>query len=109
MGNSPDSSITKLYEHAVESRLPYVRHYMKLHNDFADEHECFNFYDDLYKKGSAKKIRNKAQIDPDGILGTYLNVNPILENPTFYTKHICNEYNRLVITKYRVGAHHLKI
>ena len=41
-----DSSITKLYNAAIAANLPFIKHYITLHEKFANEEECFNFYRD---------------------------------------------------------------
>ena len=108
MDNTPDSPITKLFRLAIESNIPYVKHYINLHKNFANECECFNYYDNLAKSSSEVKVRSCAN-DDGSILGTYVSINPDLNSPEYYREYTLSEYNRIIITKYRVGAHRLRI
>ena len=76
---------------------------------------CLSLLHAIPKKGNLRLvtnfrgIRTKGAEDPESILGTYLQVKPMLISPLFYHKYICNEYERLILSKYRTGGHHLKI
>ena len=67
------------------------------------------YYNHLDKTTRVQHIRTKAIEDPESIFGTYMQVNSMLLSPLFYHKYICNEYERLILSKYRTGGHHLKI
>ena len=56
-----------------------------------------------------EKIRAKYNSDRDSILGTYMRINPTLQQPTLYSNFHCSEYDRKIIAKYRAGSHDLSI
>ena len=56
-----------------------------------------------------EKITMKHSQDTNSILGTYYRINPSLKSPVFYNKPLCFESNRITITKFRTGSHHLRI
>ena len=44
MAQNPESPITKLYAKALDKKLPMIKHYIKLHERFQSEDECYVFY-----------------------------------------------------------------
>ena len=54
-----------------------------------------------------QKIRNANNIDIDSKLGTYLQVNPNLESPT-YRNHVF-EIEKIHITRFRTGSNNLLV
>ena len=106
---NPDSSISKVFNLAVESNVQYIRHYKRLNRDFNTPDLCYNHYMEEDEEKMKLKIRMKHDIDSEGILGTYLRVNPELQFPKLYQSISCNEFDRKMITKYRTGCHGLRI
>ena len=107
--SDPLSPISQIYKQAIDVNIPYIKHYQKLHRDFTDAYECKRYYDNLDRTSRLQNIRKKANEDKDGIVGTYVKVNPKLEPPLLYYKYMCSEYERLIISKYRTGGHRLKV
>ena len=109
IANDRHSSISQIYLQAMECNLSYIKHYVKLHNDFKDADECMRYYNQRDKTIRLQNIRTKGTENPESILGTYLQVNSTLISPLFYHKYICSEYERLILSKYRTGGNRLKI
>ena len=107
IANDRHSSISQIYLQAIECDLPYIKHYVKLHNDFKDADECMRYYNQRDKTIRLQNIRTKGTEDPESIIGTYLQVNTLI-SPLFYHKYICSEYERLILSKYLTGGHRLK-
>ena len=105
----PDSPISMLYNTAIEANLPFIKHYIDLHIKFENENDCYQFYLDKDIREIQARLRHKAQLDINGIQGTYLSINPNLESPQFYHSYIINELDRTILTKYRTGSHYLNI
>ena len=104
-----DSSITKLYNAAIPANLPFIKHYITLHEKFANEEECFNFYRDQAYTEVRSLIHAKSLTDNGGIYGTCLQINPNLIRPLFYKDYLISESDRLLLTKYRTGSHYLNV
>ena len=109
MEDNPDSPITKLYQIGINSRVPFLRHYLNLHQEFTNEDECFKFYNLKERDTISERIRNEALRDPKGVRGVYLTINPALQTHEMYGKYITSENRRLILTKYRTGSHYLNI
>ena len=43
--NDPYSPITRIFDNAVNINIQFIRHYKQLDTTFADENECYNFYE----------------------------------------------------------------
>ena len=87
----------------------FLRHYKKLDESFTTPHECYKFHDEKYKMEAHEKMQQKFESDSDSILGTYKRINPNMTSPNFYKIVSCNELDRTMITRYRVGSHKLRI
>ena len=106
---NPDSPITILYQLAINARIPYIRHYTNLHQEFKDDNECFMFYERKLKAESEQRLYDEAIRDSDSIRGTYVGINPTLVCPTMYQIYTLNESHRMIMTKYRTGSHYLNV
>ena len=107
--NNPQSSISRLFKHAVDSNTTFLRHYKKLDEKFTTPQECFKYYIEVCKSEMQQKIQEKYESDADSLLGTYKRINPAIQPPTFYKNIQCYECDRIIITKYRAGSHKLKV
>ena len=107
--NNPTSSISVVFKHALDSRTTFIRHYKNLDEAFSTPEDCYRFHIKLYEAQTKTNIEAKHNIDADSILGTYKRINPTLQSPLFYKDIKCQEFDRITITKYRVGSHNLKI
>jgi len=107
MEDAPDSPITKLYQIAIDLQIPFIRHYLKLHQDFTNEKDCYTFYESSARHDILQRIQNEAAQDHHCIKGVYL--NPSLETPKFYQSYDLNERQRTILTKYRTGSHYLNV
>ena len=94
---------------ALNKNTSFLRHYIKLEKLITTPDDCFIHHKNIYERQARQKIHEKHSIDKDSILGTYLTVNPNLSCPKMYHDICCNENDRKIITKYRVGSHMLKI
>ena len=61
---------------------------------------------DAIKTIRDQTIRESSARDKNSKLGTYFQVNPTLQKPTFNDKI---EFQRICITRYRTGSHNLAI
>ena len=43
--NETYSPITRIFDNAVNTNIQFIRHYKQLDTTFADENECYNFYE----------------------------------------------------------------
>ena len=106
--DNPMSSISKIFQHASDKNIVFLRHYKKLDRNFNTPQDCFKHYvresEEIFKEKISLSV-----VDPDSILGTYCRLNPELKSPDFYQKPLCIEANRKIITQYRTGSHYLRI
>ena len=109
IADDPHSPISQIYKQAINCNLPYIKHYVKLHREFNDADECMRFYNVHDNTTRMQNIHVKGIGDPDSIFGSYLQINSKLRSPSFYHKYTCNEYERIILSKYRTGGHSLKI
>ena len=86
-----DLSITKLYNAAIAANLPFIKHYITLHDKFANEEECFNFYRDQAYTEVRRRIHAKSLTDNAEIYGTYLQINPNLIRSLFLKYYLISE------------------
>ena len=107
--SNPESPIAKLYKIAIIAKIPYLKHYIDLHETFANEHDCYKFYLQKDLNGIQTRLRLKAESDNDGIQGTYLRINTNLETPLYYHIYTIREPDRAILTKYRTGSHSLNV
>ena len=105
----PNSPISVVYQQAIACKLPFVKHYMMLHEEFSDADDCLSYHTDVEKRARENRITRKANDDPGSILGTYSSFNTNLISPPFYRTYLCREYEREMLTKYRTGGHRLRI
>ena len=106
---NPDSPIVKLYEMAIQQKLPFISHYINLHNTYSSADECYQFYlnDDMNQMRS--DLVERAQRDNVGSRGTYLLLNPKLLTPEYYNVYRLCEIDGIMLTKYRSGSHYLNV
>ena len=107
--NNPTSSISRIVMQAINAKTLFIRHYLKLDDQFRDNNHCYDFYANEHKTAIRNNIIQKHSTDPNSILGTYFQINPSLESPKFYRDSACQEYDRVIISRYRIGSHKLNI
>ena len=107
--NNHDSTISLIFQQAMDANVPFIKHYKKLDETFINIDDCYNFYVKEHENNIAEKIRLKKTNDENSILATYYRINPLLKSPDFYHQLLCMESERLVITRYRTGSHTLRI
>ena len=86
--------------------LPYVTYYNELQRRFTDTAACEKIMQNEIKTMHVEAVRNAFADDENSKLGTYHQVNPMLEKPTFNEKL---EFQRICISRYRTGSHNLAI
>ena len=96
--NDPYSPITQIFDNAVKTNIQFIRHYKQLDTTFADENECYNFYENQYKSSAIEKVRRKGTHDTESYFGSYLKINPGLKYPECYQRLLCLESDRIIIT-----------
>ena len=107
--DKPNSPITAVYKLAITCKLPFIKHYTHLHDEFSDANDCMTHHVNIEKLAREDRIRKQAIEDPDSILGSYMSLNANLTSPLFYQTYLCSEYEREMLTKYRTGGHKLRI
>ena len=93
----------------INANVHYLRHYMKLHKDFANEAECYAFYRKKFDLNIRQSLTQKIQVHSYSPLDDYGMINPSLKTPLFNIGYTMNESDRRILTKYRSGSHMLKI
>ena len=106
---NPDSPITRLYLIAIEKKITFVKHYMKLHSQFRSENECFEFFEKVDEGKIKERLQTANNLDPESIKGVYVTINPSLECPDYLKVYTVNEPDRIILTTYRTGSHYLNI
>ena len=109
MIKEPDSTITEIYKTAISSNVHFLRHYISLHTMFSNSDECFDHYRKEFLETTKSSIRLKAGKDNNIVHKDYILLNSDLKTPDFYSTYSVIENERLIITKYRTGSHHLKL
>ena len=100
--NNPLSSISVIFNDAVQQNTSFLKHYIKLDETFSTPDECYNHY------VNAHKTQVRLKIDQDHA-NDINSINPALKSPLFCNEICCHEYDRTIITRYRTGCHKLKI
>ena len=102
---NPNHYLAKLINAAENT--DYIKYYRNLENMYGDDiRSCNDTLKASFNDKFSSKIHETAEADSDSKLGTYLTVNPTLSKPDFTDK--C-EFQRVVSTRYRTGAHNLRI
>ena len=109
MNKEPDSTITEIYKAAISSNVHFLRHYIKLHTMFSSSDECFSQYRNDFIESTKSSIRLKASNDNNIVHKDYILLNTELKTPDFYSTYSVIEHERLILSKYRTGSHHLKL
>ena len=107
--NKPNSVVSMLFIDGLNKKTSFLKHYIKLDNTFPSLFDCFTYYKTMHDEQVREKIIEKHRVDKNSILGTYFSVNPNLESHIMYREVCCNENDRTILSKYRVGCHMLKI
>ena len=105
----PDSEISKVLKMAIDKNIQYLRHYQKLHRDYANKQECYKHYKNCFEIKMKQDIINKTSVPSYSILDDYVLINDNLQSPKFYHEYILTEVDRHIVTRYRCGSHFLKI
>ena len=109
MIKEPDSTITEIYNSAINSNVHFLRHYIKLHTMFSSSDECFSHYRNEFIDSTKTSIRLKANNENNIVHKDYILLNTELKTPNFYSTYSVIEHERLILSKYRTGSHHLKL
>ena len=106
---NPTAPTSKIFSHAMDKNISFLRHHKQIDAQFDNPEKCYQHYIAERDKMIVEKITVKHSQDTNSILGTYYRINPSLKSPVFYNKPLCFESNRITITKFRTGSHHLRI
>ena len=98
-----------IFADGPNKRTSFLKHYIKLDNNFASPNDCFMCHKNILEEQMREKIVQKHKMDKNSILGTYFMANPSLQTHKMYNDVYCNESDRKILSKYRVGCHMLKI
>ena len=101
---NPEHYLNRLINLAAD--YPYISYYRNLEITHTDPPTCEKTLKDAIKTIRDETIREAFARDENSKLGTYFQVNPTLQKPTFNDKI---EFQRICITRYRTGSHNLAI
>ena len=105
--NTNNQVITYVLRKAEERNLKFASHYKNLKQRYQTPTNCVITLQEDFKRKWKLTIETKFSNDPISRLGTYLEVNPRLEN---YQENLeITELERIILTRFRTGAHNLKI
>ena len=93
-----NSPLGKLLQKANNINLPYIASYETLHSNYASADTCEKNLQSNYMNRSKQKIKTAYGNDIDSKLGTYLQVNPDLETPSYDDNMF--EIERVHITRF---------
>ena len=105
----PDTEVSKVLQMAIDKNIQYLRHYQKLHHDYANRQECYKYFRDCFDTKMKLDIHRKTSVPSYSILDDYVLINNSLQSPQFYHQYILTEADRRIVTRYRCGSHFLKI
>ena len=88
-------------------RLPYVMYYMNLQAKYGSEKNCENSLQTEFLYRIQQNIKESYDNDNNSKLGTYYQVNPDLQKPSYPDDVF--ELHRIHITRFRSGSHNLLI
>ena len=104
---SGNSHLNTLIKKAKEMRLPYVMYYMNLQAKYGSAKKSENTLQTEFLSHIQQKIKESYDIDNNSKLGTYYQVNPDLQKPSYPDDVF--ELHRIHITRFRSGSHNLLI
>ena len=102
-----NSPLGKLLQKANNINLPYIAYYETLHSNYASADTCEKNLQSNYMNRSKQKIKIAYDNDIDSKLGTYLQVNPDIETPSYDDNMF--EIERVHIIRFRTGSNNLRI
>ena len=109
LDHEPNHPLNNLIEQGLELDIPFLKHYIKLKNDYGTPETCETVLKQRFYNDTADMIRTKANGDDISRLGTYIKVNPQLKQPDQLINSKILEFERILITRYRTGCHNLRI
>ena len=103
--NKPESHIWNIITTATHLEIPFIKYYQQLESTYQNPIDCHA----ILKNEFIDSVINEFSLsdDQDSVLGTYKSINPTLTTLNINSSII--EPDRLLITRYRTGSHHLKI
>ena len=104
----PDSEISKILNCAIAKNIAYIKHYKALIMTYRNAEDCRSKTNEEFWRKMKGEVVVKVEQHVYSPLNTYLKINPRLVAPVFYEEKI-PEWDRKLLTKYRTGAHDLKI
>ena len=102
--DNPDNYIAKLVK--LGENTSYIRYYKQLRTKYTDPISCMKTISANFKDKFSSKIHESARLDVDSKLGKYLAINPTLSKASYVN---VIEFQRILISRYRTGAHNLRI
>ena len=102
-----NSPLGKLLQKANTINLPYIAYYETLHSNYASADTCEKNLQSNYMNRSKQEIKIAYDNDIDSKLGTYLQVNPDFETPSYDDNMF--EIERVHLTRFRTGSNNLRI
>ena len=101
---NPDHYLHRLID--LAANYSYITYYRNLEATFTNPQDCEKILTERIRASRNQTIEEAFRRDENSKLGTYLQINPSLEKPTFEDKM---EFQRTSITRYRTGSHNLAI
>ena len=102
----PQHHIKKFIALGESLHLPFLNHYKNLKTRYENPKKCQDTLRSEFTTSLKEKFQREGSNDPDSRLGTYHECNPLLEYPSSLPAF---EPDRITVTRYRTGSHHLKI
>ena len=90
----------------LATNYPYISHYRNLEATHTDPSTCEKTLKETFITSRNQTIQETFRRDENSKLGTYFQINPTLEKPSFGDKM---EFQRICISRYRTGSHNLAI
>ena len=103
---NPQHYISKFIALGDSLNLPFLNHFKNLKTLYESPKNCQDTLRNEFATSVKEKIQREGSTDPDSRLGAYLECNPLLECPSSLPVF---ERDRITVTRYRTGSHHLKI
>ena len=104
----PNSAVAKVIDIGLNNHIAYLNHYKSLQAEYINPASCQGAIEKQYFDTFKQKMEIEHEKDVDCKLGTYLRVNPTLQNYVPRPQTIM-EIERELITRYRTGSHSLAI
>ena len=102
----PNNYTSRLLVLAIDKNIPYILYYKNLEDMYITSVSCNESLKEKYRTIWTRTINSKHTEDTESKRGVYKSINPNLK---CYIPNALPEYERMQITRYRIGSHNLLI